>query len=109
MADKLIQIAELVYDQTLRGELKWEKTPDFSTFQTSFPSYSILIQDSRDTIVFKICNEEAQVIEQLSEAQASNSGFSNMRDLYLAARRAAMGVDQALDEILKNLERGRAQ
>ncbi len=105
MADKLIQIAEIVYNQTQAGELKWEKTPDLNTFQTSFPSYSILIQDSRDTILFKIYNEEGQIIEQLSEGQASNAGFSNLRDLYVTARRAAMGVEEALDEILKALDR----
>jgi hypothetical protein len=105
MADKLIQIAELVYNQTEAGQIQWEKTPDINTFQTSFPSYSILIQESRDTIIFKICNEEGQVIEQLSEGQASNAGFPNLRDLYVTARRAAMGVEEALDEILKALDR----
>jgi hypothetical protein len=105
MADKLIQIAETVYNRTLGGEIKWEKTPDFNTFQSAFPNHSVLIQDSRDAIYFKICNEEGQVIEELSEAQALNSGFSNLRDLYITARRTAMGVDQVLDEILETLAR----
>ncbi len=105
MADKLIQIAELVYQKTANGEINWEKTPDDNTFQTSFPRYSVLVQDANDTIVFKICNEEGQVIERLSEGQASNAGFANLRDLYVTARRTAMGVDEALDEILQTLAR----
>lgn len=105
MADKLIQIAETVYNRTLSGETRWEKTADFNTFQTAFPNHSVLIQDSRDTIYFKICNEEGHVVEELSEAQALNSGFSNLRDLYVTARRTAMGVDQVLDDILGVLAR----
>ena len=107
MADKLIQIAELVYKKTIVGEIRWERTPQNNIFQTSFPNYSILIQD-RGILTFKICNEKGEVIEEISEQQAIGLGFLNMRELFIAARRGAMNVEQALDDLLKTLGRGRA-
>jgi hypothetical protein len=102
MSDKLMQIARLVCDQTRTGDIKWESTPEANTFQTSFPTYSILIQDRGGLAVLKICNEEGHVIEELADTQGSESGL-NLRDLYVTARRAATDVEQALDDILKTL------
>jgi hypothetical protein len=108
LADKLIQIAELVYKKTKAGEIKWERTLQRNMFQTSFPNYSILIQEISDgSIAFKVCNEKGEVIEELTELQAGTLGFMHMRELYVAARRGAMDVDQALDELLRTLGRGR--
>lgn len=106
MSDKLIQIAELVSKQTENGTIKWEGTPEPNTFQTAFPNYSILIQDSNGQVVLRLYNDEGRFIEELSDTQASNSGFTGMRELYAHVRRAAMGVDEALDDILKTLNRG---
>ena len=73
-------------------------------FRLPFPNYSIEIQRTRQgDLLLKIHNESGQVIEELSDSQAYTLGFKGMPQLFELARRQAMNVDQALDELLGEL------
>jgi hypothetical protein len=106
MPDKLTQIAELLLKKTNAGEIKWETTPQPNMFQTSFPNFSVLIHD-RPPLALRIYDEKGQALEEMSEIQAIQFGFVRMRELFVAARRGALNVEEALDQLLKTLVRGR--
>jgi hypothetical protein len=105
--DKLVEFANLVYEKTKNGEITWEKTPQEGVFQTSFPKYSVMVRNhSFAGPVFSILDDYGEVIEELSYAAATNSGL-DMDLLAELARRQAMGVEQALDELLSELKKPR--
>lgn len=103
--DKLIRLARLIYEKTKNGEIKWEATPDEGTFQASLASYSILVTRAPDgEPTLQICNEQGQVMEELTWSDAVNADFREMVELFELARRIAMGVEKALDELIGTLE-----
>ena len=111
--DKLIRIAQLIYEKTKNGEIKWEATPDEGTFQASLASYSILIKRSPNVslpvttlntnFTLQICNEQGQVIEELTEYAAIAADFK-IGELFELARRMALDVEKALDDLIGTLE-----
>jgi len=105
--DKLIRIAHLIYEKTKNGEIKWEATADESTFQASLSNYSILIKRAAGTLggtTLQICNEQGQVIEEFTQFDFIAGGFPQMAELFELARRMAMGVEKALDDLIGALE-----
>ena len=106
--EKLLRLAQALYEKTKSGELSWETTPNEATFQASFPKYSILLQKDGDDVNLKICNEEGRVMEELTDEEAfQHFDRPILGELFEIARRGAMGVEEALDEILSNLESSR--
>jgi len=112
--DKLIRIAQLIYEKTKNGEIKWEATADEGTFQASLSNYSILIKRSPNVslpvttlnltnFTLQICNEQGQVIEELTEYTAIAADFK-IGELFELARRMAMDVEKALDDLIGTLE-----
>ncbi len=101
---KLIQFAQLLWEKTKRGEIRWETAPQNDVFQTSLSNYAILIgrNDSND-LSLQLYNQQGNLIEELPEYDAGNSGFPHLDELYHHARRIALGVEKALDDILKEL------
>jgi hypothetical protein len=102
--DKIERLASLLYEKSKRGEIKWEATADENAFQTSLSNYSVIVvQDSDEAfghdVVLKICNEQGRVMEELPQSESNELG-----SLFELARRTAMGVEAALDEILTALE-----
>lgn len=106
--EKLVRLARLLYERTKDGDIRWEETALRDTFQCSFPSYSVLISqksfsglaDPKPMRILKICNEEGKTIEEISDAAPPLSGRIELKELFELARRDAMGVEKALDEIL---------
>jgi hypothetical protein len=45
------------------------------------------------------------VIDEMFEGQARSGGFGGMRDLFELARRDAMGVEKAVEDILDFLKK----
>lgn len=95
----------------------WEATSAKNTFQTSLPKYTVRISEepNRDTdgmdYVISIHDSNGSSIERVSDVDLSNvaaaqggSAFSAMRGLYKEARRTALGVDKAVDEIIAALD-----
>jgi hypothetical protein len=107
MADeRLLELASLLFEKTKTGEIAWEKTSFDETFQTSFPKYSVRIQKVKGAPTLFLFNEDGDLIEELSyvEAFLSLGSENRLNELFELARRKAMGVDQALDELLRELK-----
>jgi hypothetical protein len=109
------QLVKRLLDSTHSGQTTWEVTGDDNAFLTSFPNYSIRIiflhpgnQPDPDYYL-QIINQDSQLIEEFSDTELGSDmnnireSFRMMRDMYNTARRNALGVDKAIDDILEAL------
>jgi hypothetical protein len=112
--EKIAKMLVVLKERTDVGDLPWSETEEGGVFQSSFSNYSVRIlreqnpfeQDEID-IVLQIINDKGDVVEQVRDpdlAQWFQKPFIFMRDLYESARRRAMGVDDAIDEIMRSLQ-----
>jgi hypothetical protein len=99
--DKIVRLVRLLFEKTKAGEIGWEETSNLNIFQCSVSNYSILI--SRQTLT--VCDEEGKIIEEVDGLAPLQEGV-RLSELFELARRQAMGVERALDEILLLLEAG---
>lgn len=119
MADKITLLLKRLHEKTLQGKVPWEQSADEGVFQASFKNYSIRIsrQPSRhgnldeEDVVFQLFNEKGELIEEVDDTSFSQpdflptSPFKFMADLHAMARRSAMGVDEAVDILLGELDK----
>ena len=115
--EKMANLIYRLHAQTMRGSLQWLETEEEGVYQLSFPNYAVRVS-TRDSemhsgldFLVSIYNLEGKLIDEVSDQdmgedmeRAGASAFMTMRELYDEARRSAMGVQQALMEIMKNLE-----
>ena len=111
--EKYEKIVDGLARKTANDELEWKETADPNTFQVSFVNYSITIEEryvpeqNLPDYLVTIRNSEGNAIDSFSDTfldQRSMGYYKVMRDIYQKARRQALGVDSALDEILNELE-----
>ena len=111
--DKLLTLVQLLRDRTANGKVNWEQTSEDGVFQAAFPQYSVQIfsrstrhrDEGREGLdyVLGIFNAEGALVEEADDLQLATTitGANRlMRELHDAARRKAMGVDDALDAII---------
>ena len=101
-----------LHEKTKRGEMNWEETETETEFQTVFPTYSIRIgreeggQYAIPPCYLRIFNQDGKLIEEIAEGDLLGeweNAQPTMRELYELARRVAMRVEEALDNILSEL------
>lgn len=104
---KIVRIIQGVIRQTNAGKIDWEVTESEDTFQASFPNYSIRLSYTESNMGkdywLTIINNEGLVIESVSDVDVKSElegSYKIMEGLYANARRVALGVDKALDELL---------
>ncbi|HEX7004970.1 MAG TPA: hypothetical protein VF168_12365 [Trueperaceae bacterium] len=119
--DKAILLIRHLVEKTGTSAIQWEETESEGEFQASFSSaYSVRIEtreslSAEDTVdyVVSIFNADGKLVEELSDVDVASayqraynaSAFEGMRAMYEAARRQAMGVDEALDALISDLSK----
>ena len=105
--DKLIKLVKGLEKLTLDGKVAWETSDRVGVFQVSYPNYSLRIstkeRDDAEDIWITIIDDVGDVVESFSDVTLGNSfidAYRLMSRTYAEARRIAMGVNAALDEIL---------
>jgi hypothetical protein len=112
---RLVNLVQKLYTGTDTGNVSWEETDTEGVYQVTFPEYTLRFwmqfQDGpipgTEDYILGIFNTRGLKIEEISDAdlaQDLSDPYEAMKHLYRAARRKAMGVDQALDSILSALE-----
>ena len=112
--DRLQELVKRLYEQTDKGKVVWEKTPDKKTFQASFPTHAIRIsvKDFFGDAVYEVSiyDKEGDMVERIETNSVWESTTSLpaemspiVADLYSRARRMALDVDQTLDTLLQTL------
>ncbi|QQS36834.1 MAG: hypothetical protein IPM56_02420 [Ignavibacteriales bacterium] len=111
--NKLITLVEKLSSRSIKGELDWEQTDKEGIFQLTLAKYTIRIsahtseEDPTSLDIFlTIYNEEGTLIERTVDYDLKNdiqNSYQVFKEIYNNARRKAMGVDKALDDILTSL------
>ncbi|MEN6441924.1 MAG: hypothetical protein ABFD97_25465 [Syntrophobacter sp.] len=115
--EKQAEFVKRLHGRTLDGDLNWYKTESDGVFQFQFPDYLVQVyqrwaDDNEDTVYtyISIFNKEGGLIDTFndtalseSESMGADSTFF-MVDLYENARRIAMGMEQALDNLIYILD-----
>lgn len=105
---KIAKLIDVLVTQTENGSLQWAQTEASDMFQASFPRYSVRLYTQQAgpidvDYVLQILNELGEIVEEVSDPalkEVMENPYKVMRRLHDAARRSAMGVESALDEIL---------
>jgi hypothetical protein len=114
--EKQVQLVQRLIERTMAGAVRWEPTADGEVFQAAFPNYGVrierLMDQWRDHVTgyaMFVLNGEGVAVDELrdenfTEIDFGRSPFMALQDLFMGARRTALGADAALDSILNDLE-----
>jgi hypothetical protein len=115
--DKLVTLARRLHKQTKAGSVEWEKTGEDGVFEADFAGYAVQLSEvvedepiyfvriyNRDEVLLEEFSDEdlTEVLNRTSPTEPSVM-FELMAETYRKARRAAMGVDKAVDSIISAL------
>jgi hypothetical protein len=103
--ERLAEIAKLLFENTVAGKIPWEKSSTKDEFQAPFGAkYIVVIKGSSDYPYLTILDQDGDTVEDLSFTAAREADVQvELRQLYQGARRKALGSDEAVDEILREL------
>jgi hypothetical protein len=110
----MVYLVQKLYRRTSDGCVDWEETEIEGIFQAAFPEYTVRLSvqspdghaPGSEDYMLSIFNTHGLKIEEVSDVDLAEDlvdSYEVMKHLYRAARRKAMGVDQALDSILSTL------
>jgi len=117
---KLAELAYKLHQMTIKGKVAWQETVAAGVYQASFSNYSLQIslesseslqgaKDIRISVFGDDGNEIESFIDEdinqwISDFGDFRSGYHMMHETYEIARRSALGTEQAIDQILLDLE-----
>lgn len=109
---KFAMLVRKLHEKTIGAELEWEPTDEDGVFQVAFPEFTIRVSmhqvsDVDVYYLISIHDSRGNLIEQVNDEQLKEDipdSYVLMKAMYEAARRKALGVDEALDNILSQLE-----
>ena len=117
--EKVIALVHMVDARTGAGHLKWEKTATDFEFQTTLSSFVIRIgrfstREEPDCFVVSLVDKSGTELESISDRalmqMVSKTGmilqegtYTLMERIFTNAKRQALGVDKAIDDILTEL------
>jgi hypothetical protein len=111
---RMWKLVQRLHAKTAAGELQWDKTVSKNTFQTAFPSYVVRVSvdypEDAEAPDYHVAVRDGAgtTIESVSDRQVHNAlpdsnAFTLMGELFTMARRTALGVNQALESLLNEL------
>jgi hypothetical protein len=119
---KFIELAKIIATRTSEGAMTWEETGSEDAFQATLSKYIIRIKSSPSEQVpdewdfeITILNSDGARLESFNDTDLTQllkksgdgndpNGYVLMREIFKNAKRNALGVDKALDDILKELK-----
>lgn len=111
--DKIVTFFELLKKLTNNGNMQWSVTSDDDIYQSSFSNYSVQISKCPDEngepdYFITIFDSNGETIEHLQPSDISppyRKPYLEFSELFEITRRQALGVDQALDDIIKEMKK----
>jgi hypothetical protein len=107
---KLITVITRLYAKTKADLLDWEPTEDAGLFAVKFSDFTISIHHMLarlgypELFTLSIANGDGAVIQEMDNLTAKDNGFPDMSDLFYRARRHAVDLNGALDDLLQELD-----
>ncbi len=113
ISEKIENLLERLLERSRAGSVKWERTAEEGSFRAAFPKYSVSIESyeaegSKATYQFELFNESGDLIESATDYFLDKPYYDHrnrdlLEELFVLARRKALGVDEAIDDILQEL------
>lgn len=112
---KVKTLVARIYSKSKQGELNWKKTSDEDVFVVSYSNYSVQVSvtmeyvDHLDEMIdrhrLRILSNSGAIIEEFIPAMFDKNDFQIppyelFRTVFECARRHAMGLNVAIDELL---------
>jgi hypothetical protein len=107
---KLITLLTKLYARTKADVVDWEPSADANIFGVKFSDYTISLvrilatPTHAEWFNLSIANSDGAVIQEMDSSTARDNGFADMPDLFYRARRHAVDLDGALDDLIKELD-----
>lgn len=107
---KLITLLTRLYAKTKADVVEWEPSEDANLFAVKFSDYTISLvrmlatPTHAEAFNLTIANNDGAVIQEMDSSTARDNGFPDMSDLFYRARRHAVDLNGALDDLLKELD-----
>lgn len=116
--DKLLVLFKRLTTASSSGKINWQRGSESSVFVSSFPNYSVSIEEEQyfdeeigePSVTYKlsILDQLGDIVEVVHPGTLVSLGerdaYQQLQTLHESARRKAMGVDKAIDEIISILE-----
>jgi len=106
---KLITVLTRLYAKTKADVVEWEPSEDANIFAVKISDYTITLvrmlatKDDAESFNLSIANSDGAVIQEMDSSTARDNGFTDMPDLFYRARRHAVDLNGALDDLLQEL------
>ncbi|MCQ1572748.1 hypothetical protein NFO65_18630 [Neorhizobium galegae] len=102
-------VLEALLAKTKDEKINWEVGPLSESFYSKIGDNSVAIRQVRDDFHLIIYNADGDVVEEISDPEFSNDGrpgaFNLMKNLFISAKRNALGTDRIVSSILDELEK----
>jgi hypothetical protein len=113
-SEKYLRLVSLLIKRTNENTAQWEPTSRDGVFALSLPDYTVRISivrggDDTQDVTFQIVNSEGTLIDTFTDNDAAaglsdkTPAYRDISNLYDQARRQALGVDKALDQLIEEL------
>ena len=114
MSEKYYQLVYKIYEKTQSSALKWSEGPYENSFSVDFKSNSIVIyfmrsSNSSSFYCIGVLNKDGEEIETITPASIKDyfkdpsQSVKFFLEIYQLARKQVLGIDNAVDNILKEL------
>jgi hypothetical protein len=107
---KLIAVIARLYAKTKADVVEWQPSEDANILAVKFSDYTITLvrmlatPAHAEAFNLTIANSDGAVIREMDSSTARDNGFADMSDLFYRARRHAVDLNSALEDILKDLD-----
>lgn len=114
---KLYTLTRRLHAKTQAGDITWTETGRDDVFRADFGQVAVTIEPRPDPdfpespdYVISILNDYDRLVESFSNAELAGiarenepNAYTLMQEMFIRARRTAMGLDRTLDELLSAL------
>lgn len=111
---KIANLVQRICEKSKYNLIEWEGTEKEGTYQVSFSNYSIRIFSTQSknnpsdiAYVMQIINSDGELVEETDDEDLKqwwDDSYIEMKLAHETARRKVMGVEDALDSILHELD-----
>lgn len=113
-SQKHIALVRHLRGKSLEGQLEWEESALGGAFEVALSNYTIRISPENEDYRVSILNREGKFIESFTDVdmrgttwEGGRTTFQVFEEIYEVARRISFGVEEALNDILEELEKGK--
>jgi hypothetical protein len=112
--EKQAALVSRLFQETSGGRLAWQISASRpNAFEVAFPNYAVVLGSGVDEVFVELVNRYGEPADAFDDADLAEEGPDGapvegswpktMRETYRLARRAALGADKALDDVLSAL------